>query len=376
MLSWLSGGSSIEGDSPDHLALAEAAMLRFFRLIATGAGGPSNVISFTEGATTHLDQRSVSYRSPLHVEVGKIHTLQLRSGEESSKPDLVLLHGYGAGSAFWVANLGPLSRHFNVHLLDLPGFGRSSRHAVQFDEPEQALDYMLDAIHDWKLELLPNKSIYLAGHSFGAYLAGHYALRHAKEVNHLLLLDAWGMAEQPVKPQAEIDAESYRWRAIKYVSSKVSPFSLLRALPEGMAKSLILRTRGDIVDKFRFLFPDDAHDVIVNYIYACNVQAPALGEDIFRALSKPVAWAKIPLEPLLDDLSPEINLTVLCGDRTWMGTDSAHRVVAKRMSEPRSMSQFHLVPNSSHHIYIDNPVAFNELIAATRTVAELEKRKR
>jgi pimeloyl-ACP methyl ester carboxylesterase len=40
-----------------------------------------------------------------------------------------------------------------------------------------------------------NVPVYLAGHSFGGYLAGKFALKYGSDhVNHLMLLDPWGLA--------------------------------------------------------------------------------------------------------------------------------------------------------------------------------------
>lgn len=43
-----------------------------------------------------------------------------------SKPDVLLLHGYGATSAFtWRATIPALVQKFNVYAIDMPGFGRT-----------------------------------------------------------------------------------------------------------------------------------------------------------------------------------------------------------------------------------------------------------
>ena len=40
-------------------------------------------------------------------------------------PDLVMLHGWALHSGIWAGMREPLSRHFRLHLLDLPGHGQS-----------------------------------------------------------------------------------------------------------------------------------------------------------------------------------------------------------------------------------------------------------
>lgn len=39
-----------------------------------------------------------------------------------TKPDLVLIHGWGLGNLAWSAVLPALMQRFSVHLLDLPGY--------------------------------------------------------------------------------------------------------------------------------------------------------------------------------------------------------------------------------------------------------------
>lgn len=48
------------------------------------------------------------------------------SSRSSEKPDLLLLHGYGATSAFtWRVTIPALLEKFNVYAIDMPGFGRT-----------------------------------------------------------------------------------------------------------------------------------------------------------------------------------------------------------------------------------------------------------
>jgi pimeloyl-ACP methyl ester carboxylesterase len=151
------------------------------------------------------------------------------------------------------------------------------------------------------------------------------------------------------------------YKAVKFLSSRVSPFSLLRYLPESTGKNLIGRLRGDITSKFEPFFPEDSKEVVSDYIYQTNVsQTPASGEDAFRVLSVPIAYAKLPLEEgLLEQLSDKIDLTFMYGDRTWMDGEPGVRVVDARRQRGVE-SKFHIIPNASHHIYIDNYEYFNQ----------------
>merc|ERR1711991_9924 len=349
--------------------MAERRMLRLFHLASKAA-----VCSSTTVSGTRVQQKMVAYRSSQHEELGQINTMIVSkpagvggadgAAAEDEKPTLVLLHGYGAALGFWTPNIEDFADHFKVVAIDLPLFGRSSRHALTFEAAEPALDYYMEALKNWKDNVLGDEKVYLAGHSFGGFLSGHYALRHPEDVSHLILMDPWGVAEKP--PMAE-GGESFKYRTAKYLSERISPFSLMRALPtESMAKNLITRARSDLMAKFEPLFGSDAGSVVSDYIYQMNAQLPAAGEDAFRALSEPIAWARIPLGPELGKLDHDIDFTCMYGDRTWMESATAHRILTERRKLSKKRSAYHLISNASHHIYVDNHVDFNERVIGCR----------
>jgi pimeloyl-[acyl-carrier protein] methyl ester esterase len=76
-------------------------------------------------------------------------------------PNLTLLHGWGLNGAVWNGLRDPLARDFTLHIIDLPGHGRS--HGA----PVSSLDAMVDAI----VHAMPQQS-----HLLGWSLGGHAAL--------------------------------------------------------------------------------------------------------------------------------------------------------------------------------------------------------
>jgi pimeloyl-ACP methyl ester carboxylesterase len=113
----------------------------------------------------------------------EINTIKIGSG-----PPLVMLHGFGAGVGFWVCNLKELSEHYTIYAIDLPGFGRSSRPTFSGKTPDEAEEYFLQSLESWRKEVQLNE-VTLLGHSFGAYLAAVYSLKHPGNVHHLILAD-------------------------------------------------------------------------------------------------------------------------------------------------------------------------------------------
>lgn len=84
---------------------------------------------------------------------------------------LVLLHGWGLNAEVWHCINEELSSHFTLHLVDLPGFGRSHGFGAM------TLGEMAERV----LEQAPQKAIWL-GWSLGGLVASQVALAHPERV--------------------------------------------------------------------------------------------------------------------------------------------------------------------------------------------------
>lgn len=102
---------------------------------------------------------------------------------------LVLLHGWGLNAEVWHCISEELSSHFTLHLVDLPGFGRSQGFGAMTLE-EMAVRVLAQA---------PEKAIWL-GWSLGGLVASQVALAHPERVQALVTVasspcfsarDAW-----------------------------------------------------------------------------------------------------------------------------------------------------------------------------------------
>ena len=124
---------------------------------------------------------------------------------------LVLVHGWGLNSSVWQPVIEGLRGDFELHLLDLPGHGRSS---LEGD------DYSLEFLASELLPHLPAKAHWL-GWSMGGLLAQHVALHHQESVDKLVLVgsnaqytadDSWpyGMDKVVLEQFAEGLAKDYK----------------------------------------------------------------------------------------------------------------------------------------------------------------------
>ncbi|MCG1033957.1 pimeloyl-ACP methyl ester esterase BioH [Bacillus amyloliquefaciens] len=88
---------------------------------------------------------------------------------------LVLLHGWGLNAEVWRCVSEELASHFTLHLVDLPGFGRSR------DFGAMTLEEMAEQV----LAQAPDRAIWL-GWSLGGLVASQIALTHPERVQALV----------------------------------------------------------------------------------------------------------------------------------------------------------------------------------------------
>jgi pimeloyl-ACP methyl ester carboxylesterase len=107
---------------------------------------------------------------------------------EAGQGDVVILiHGLGADSRHWAANIGALSQNFHVIALDLIGYGQSDKPLVRYN-----VEYFVNCLHGFMNELkIPRAS--LVGNSLGGWIALDFAIRHAAMVDKLVLVDSAGL---------------------------------------------------------------------------------------------------------------------------------------------------------------------------------------
>ena len=97
-------------------------------------------------------------------------------------PDFVLVHGIGVSARSYGPTAAALARHGDVHLVDLPGYGRSPRPDVDMGIGDHARvlgDYLADRDLDHPV---------LVGHSMGTQVVVQLAAEEPGLVDHIVLI--------------------------------------------------------------------------------------------------------------------------------------------------------------------------------------------
>ena len=316
------------------------------------------------------------------VELNTVETL-------SEGPPLVLMHGWGAGIGFWIRNIDDLASHFKVYAVDWLGFGGSSRPTFRGRTTEDAEDWWVDSLEEWRAHAGIEKMV-LVGHSLGGYLCANYALRYPDRVIKLILVSPVGVpaappmdgdkshadedmesssrgqategsgnADESGKSQQPIQRRRFPWWALLLakVIWKATPQTMLRLLgPLGP------RLMQGYAER-RFLRKVPAG--FANYIYQINAHPQtSSGGRATKYILGMWAYALKPLWNRMDSL--EVPVSLVYGDRDWMDADAGRRLVHRLNSlHPEmegSFADMEILEKAGHHLYLDNDEDFADFI--------------
>ncbi|OBU24170.1 alpha/beta hydrolase [Photobacterium aquimaris] len=103
----------------------------------------------------------------------------------TSKPLLVLLHGWQDNAATFASLWPLLTQHYNVIAFDWPGHGKSDHKSS--DNYYHFVDY-IDDLHQ-VITQLKHEKVHIIGHSLGAIVAGCYAAVFPEYVDKIVLIE-------------------------------------------------------------------------------------------------------------------------------------------------------------------------------------------
>jgi len=424
---WLPGAGSTQLEAAERRVLSRVHVPFLQRFVPIGDGQYINTLHIAPHTTLHSRQQRSGELNRTNTTVDSGHGSGSGTGEilsvlppSSSDPPLVLLHGFGAGIGLWYGNLAALSSippadtatatatatsssSTDVYALDLLGCGRSSRPDFTARTTEQAESFFVDSLDRWRAANGIDRMC-LAGHSFGGYMAGVYAMRYPHRVSRLILLSPVGVPQQPADYQQRLSHMSTPQRAL---------FGLVNTLwQRGVTPNQFIKAAGPygrgLIDRYvTRRFPDSPVNVlsdvmaeevsvgmdvdmaaatpgmdkpaVSDYLYQMIV-APSSGDRALSLILKPGAFAH---QPLIDRmpaaLVPSSSTalghsipTVFCyGASDWMD-EKAGANTAAAITARGGVACTIRVRGAGHQLMIDNPAGFKECVEAAMSFPNAE----
>lgn len=293
---------------------------------------------------------------------------------------VVLVHGFGGGSAMWAQNWEALRDDgaVDVCAFDLPGFGRSERDlaAGRFSRPEDSIAFYCKKFAEWFADMDFKQPVVLCGHSFGAYLSCFFVTEYFAKmaeaeapqslplfgkrcedvVKHVVLADPWGVELIPREfMKKEMRHLSARDRLIAKLFYHFTPLGGLRAAGP-IGPRLVPAIRPDLADGW----VGEQRERFFQYIYHCNAQEPPSGELAFRSCVAYAGHPRIAAGPmLLEHLPDDLAVTFLYGQTTMMDSHAGYKLMEKLWKRGHRQCRWAEISGAGHQIFSENPKEFN-----------------
>lgn len=181
----------------------------------------------------------------------------------SSKPSILILHGWGLSGAVYLKLARLLKREgFAVFVPDLPGFGK---------EPLRSQAMMLDDYVSFVDEFLKANKIdklIIIGHSFGGRVALKYAFKYPQKTNKIVLTGAPVIRRRVFKRKISLVAAIAGGQLFRFLPKATKDF--LRKLLYFLIGEWDYYKAGSLKQVFKNIISEDL------VVYAKNVKVPVL----------------------------------------------------------------------------------------------------
>lgn len=300
-----------------------------------------------EKAETSLIAASGLKIEPFRISLNESISIFGLSCGEQLLPPLILVHGYLGTSIMFYKLLKTLSTQYRVYCLDLLGMGRSSRPKFTCKTREETEDFFVEPIEACRISLGINKMV-LAGHSFGGYIAGCYSIKYSHNIDKVVFISPVGIPRTPENYDyvAELNKRPFLVRTLMkcgryFVSKGATPASMLRKMGplSGKFVKMYLKKKVKTVSQEEF-------EALNTYLEQVNLY-PGSGEYALMIVLKEGGWAHAPICDRLRN-TPAL---YLYGDNDIMKPYGAEQ----NSNFNQSPVLCEVVPNSTHHLYIEEP---------------------
>ena len=270
---------------------------------------------------------------------------------------------------------------------------------------QDSVNFFVDSFHEFAGQvglLREGKRFHLLGHSLGGYLSAQYALKHPDSLASLTLASPAGLFPAPAASQRQASGSSSSGASCLFPSDAPRSMRILDTLwKSNLTPQDIVRTLGRggpgftrriVAGRFGNRWKEYENSIISDYLFHVSSQ-PASGEYALNSLLHPVfvsrnkketdlgtgtsgVYARNAVGDRLGDLwigdkrvHKDFCLNIMFGDRDWLSHPLAPQLVhtlnrkqARIGQKSKHAAQLDILPNSGHHLYLDNMHAFNESV--------------
>ncbi len=242
-----------------------------------------------------------------------IHTLTKFPEHNSNQVAILLIHGFGASTDHWRFNIPVLSTKFEVHAIDLLGFGKSPKP----NDIEYSGSLWKDQVIAYVKEVIKKPTV-IVGNSLGGYAA----LAASAALNELsagvVLLNAAGYFSEDKLVKKNMLQTSLETVAGIFLKNVI----LQRLIFENMRKPNNIRKTLNQV----YFNKNNVNDELVTSIRNPSLDAGAF--NVFKSVFNPSGPQGEPLDKLFEKLSSP--LLLLWGSRDpWMNTPKKRKTYEK-----------------------------------------------
>ncbi|HEY8935152.1 MAG TPA: alpha/beta hydrolase [Cyclobacteriaceae bacterium] len=211
---------------------------------------------------------------------------ELSFQELGSGPTLLLIHGFPMNSQVWDEFRKPLSKHFNVITIDLPGFGASTPLKEGF-----GIDDVAESVIEWLKKKGINNCV-VVGHSLGGYVALAMARKQPE------ILAGIGLFHSTAQPDSD-EKKISRLKVVEFIDRNG-----VLAFTSNFIPQLFANQEHSAIEKVRSIAIKSGSDTVKGYTLAMRNRPSST--DVLENFDKPVLFlagskdAGIPVESILE----------------------------------------------------------------------------
>ena len=256
--------------------------------------------------------------------------------EVGEGPPLVLVHGGLSEAGDWAPILPLLARRFHLYVPDRPGHGLSDPFDYRgVDMSELSATFLADVLDNYGLRSVP-----LVGSSMGGFCAIAFYLRHPERVSRLIFP---GM---PAGLQRYVPPGIYQAQKLMHRLSTFLPGALIRS---AMTKPSARRRMVQVMSGF-VAHPERVPE---EYLDCARFNLLRNHRSIRWYLDGIVTAEGLVPSLLLDERWTELRVptTFIWGEKDGFATVAQGRAASARVPT----SQFELIPDAGHGVWVDEP---------------------